>query len=505
MLPIKECKVYKCPNNCKQRTAYHPDFAEANLYGCTKCDTSEVIAKRICDFRGFVLIKFFYKEDKQMVKFKCKKGEDGHNCEIRLDELRRGRGCSGCKKDSKKKPKIEKVITKCDCREKGKCFKTPQGYLLCEHYNFAAVYPKLAEEWDYDANKGVSPYTIAPSTNKEYMFRCRRYGISYPDMINHRVTHNTICPYCFGTGRVCEGNSLLSTHPDLCKEWDYEENELMPNQVTYGSEYLASWICPNKEEGIHKYKKMIYERTGPKKKGCVKCNDKGYNQRVGGHEHFVKVANEVHNNKYSYPELYVNNKTKIKVHCPVVSTINGKLHGNFRVGPNNHKNGTGCKKCFEEQLSSKGMRHLLSLLHALKYKYNQDYETELPFPGLVYKNSLLIDIVLYLKVKNQQVQIAIEFDGLQHVRQISTWGGAEGLKKNQQRDFLKDLYFVENGISLLRFSDASLPTLQELQDLIELCKTRQVYKSYPHLQDRVKAETLLTGIHVIETSFLKQN
>ena len=498
MLTIKECKQYQCPK-CKTKASYHPDFIAANLQGCVKCHTAEVIAKKICEYRGFIFIEVFFK-DKHMLKFKCKDGETGHTCQSRLDEFRRGRGCHVCKKESKKKPEREKIITECDCRSKGKCFKAPNGHLLCEHYNFAAVYPKLAEDWDYELNKGISPYKIAPSSRDTFWFRCKKYNIPYEQTINHRTHHNILCLYCFNRPRVCEENSLLSTHPELCKEWDYEANILLPSEITHGSEYLASWICYEKEGAIHKYKKKVYERTGPFKRGCGQCNEKGYDQRTKGHAHFVAEVGKIHDNKYSYPEQYINNKTKINVYCHVVSRRNGEIHGNFKIDPSHHKNGRGCKKCSNEQLSSKGVKYLEGLLQ----KMNHNYKTEEPFPGMVYKKPLRVDIALYLTVNNQQVRIAIEFDGLQHVKSADFWGGVETLEKTKQRDYMKDLYCVENGICMLRFSDASLPTLQELQNLIELCKTQQVYKSYPHLQNRVKAETLLTGIHVIETSFLKQ-
>ena len=245
ILEVKYCKSYQCPK-CKQKASFHPDFVEANLQGCIKCEGAEVLGKRLCEFRGFIFVRAFFKND-HMLEYKCKEGESGHTCETRLCEFRRGRGCSSCRRDSKRKPAREKIITDCDCREKGKCFKTEKGYLLCKHYNFATVYPKLAEDWDYDLNKGVSPYKIPPSCDKEYFFTCKKFNISYPHCIMSRVNNNILCPYCSGH-KVCDGNCLLATHPELCKEWDYEENKILPTEITAGCDYLASWICREKTE-----------------------------------------------------------------------------------------------------------------------------------------------------------------------------------------------------------------------------------------------------------------
>ena len=498
ILQVKNCKSYQCPK-CNQKISFHPDFVAANLQGCIKCEGAEVLGKRLCEFRGFIFVRAFFKND-HMLEYKCKEGESAHTCKTTLGEFRRGRGCSSCKKESRKKPEREKILTACDCRAKGKCFKASNGrMLLCEHYNFATVYPKLAEDWDYNLNEGVSPYKIPPSCDKEYWFTCKVLKVSYLHCITSRVSSNTLCPYCSGY-RVCQGNCLLTTHPELCKEWDYDENKILPTEITSGCDYLASWICREKDGEIHKYKKQVCERTGPHKKGCSKCNWKGYGQYNGGHDYFVAEATRIHNNKYTYPEKYVDMATKITVFCPIISSITSQIHGNFKIMPGSHKKGQGCKKCAREQNSSKGIRYLLSLLQKMNHKYG----IEIPFPGMIYKKPLSVDIVLYLTVNNHSLSIAIEFDGLQHVKNTDLWGGEKALQKTQHRDYLKDLYCVNNGICMLRFSEASLPTLEEFQNLIELCKTRQVYKSYPHLQNRVKSETLLTGIHVIETSFLKQ-
>lgn len=50
---------------------------------------------------------------------------------------------------------------------------------------------------------------------------------------------------------------LSVTHPDLCKEWDYDKNEHTPDDVTYGSNKKVWWRC---EKG-HSFQKSINQRT----------------------------------------------------------------------------------------------------------------------------------------------------------------------------------------------------------------------------------------------------
>lgn len=54
-------------------------------------------------------------------------------------------------------------------------------------------------------------------------------------------------------------------------------------------------------------------------------------------EEFVEKANKVHNNKFTYPGIYVNSLTKIEICCPV--------HGVFQQVPASHLSGIGCPAC----------------------------------------------------------------------------------------------------------------------------------------------------------------
>ena len=41
---------------------------------------------------------------------------------------------------------------------------------------------------------------------------------------------------------MAKENNLTITHPELCKEWDYEKNEKKPENYTYGSHAKVFWI-----------------------------------------------------------------------------------------------------------------------------------------------------------------------------------------------------------------------------------------------------------------------
>ena len=86
-------------------------------------------------------------------------------------------------------------------------------------------------------------------------------------------------------------------------------------------------------------------------------------------EEFIKKANKIHNYKYDYSLVnYVNNRTKVKIVCPI--------HGTFEQIPNTHLNGSGCIYCRNDSyskkysLSKEDFINKAKLIHDNKYDYS---------------------------------------------------------------------------------------------------------------------------------------
>ena len=75
---------------------------------------------------------------------------------------------------------------------------------------------------------------------------------------------------------------------------------------------------------------------------------------------------------------------------------------------------------------------------------NIHFLTQYSFEKCVNENKLLFDF--YLPKQN----ICIEFDGIQHEKAISFFGGEEGLRKTKKRDQIKNLFCIESNIKLIR-------------------------------------------------------
>lgn len=144
-----------------------------------------------------------------------------------------------------------------------------QGYTIApKEKSLATLYPRIAEEWDYELNE-TTPDKIYPQSNLSYRWRCS-LGHRWEDSASHRVTRDNACPFC-SNHRVLEGfNDIKTTHPHLLDEWDYEENNKLgihPTDVTYGSKQVVHWKC---KRG-HTWKCEVYRRT-TNGEGCPHCS-----------------------------------------------------------------------------------------------------------------------------------------------------------------------------------------------------------------------------------------
>jgi len=89
-----------------------------------------------------------------------------------------------------------------------------------------------------------------------------------------KITSGGGCPCCSGH-KVVKSTSIVMTHFDLCKEWDYYKNILTPEQVSSGSGYRMWWKC---EKG-HSWNAVIGERI-KHYSGCPICSQSNGERKI---------------------------------------------------------------------------------------------------------------------------------------------------------------------------------------------------------------------------------
>ena len=216
-------------------------------------------------------------------------------------------------------------------------------------------------------------------------------------------------------------------------------------------------------------------------------------------EQWINLAKEVHGEKYDYtPTMYSTAKTKLKIICPT--------HGEQEMLPHHHIRGYGCGKCGKEQINISNGKQLsqqqflekVSNLQGLDFSNSTyknkrsnitvrciihgDYTTkaemilkgcgcpkcksskgesyiekwliskdikyikEKAFKNLIFKKHLRFDFYL------PEHKMCIEYDGEQHFKAITYWGGLEKYEELKQKDDIKNRFCAKNNLSLLRIS-----------------------------------------------------
>lgn len=122
----------------------------------------------------------------------------------------------------------------------------------------------LLIEWNYEANKELTPRLISYGSGKKVWWRCKK-GHEWQAVVNSRSSGSG-CPVC--AGRISsEGyNDLATEMPELAAQWHPEKNiPLTPSRVTKGSTHIVWWRCENG----HEWRASVKSRAGGN--GCPVC------------------------------------------------------------------------------------------------------------------------------------------------------------------------------------------------------------------------------------------
>lgn len=124
---------------------------------------------------------------------------------------------------------------------------------------------KLMKEYDFEKNKDINLDKLTVGSGKKVWFICPK-GHSYETTVYSRTKRGTGCGICSHKVFKKGENDLLTTHPEIAKEWDYNKNTLKPDEVMAGSIKKYWFICPKG----HSYLSSL----GNRKKGqnCPQCN-----------------------------------------------------------------------------------------------------------------------------------------------------------------------------------------------------------------------------------------
>lgn len=190
-------------------------------------------------------------------------------------------------------------------------------------------------------------------------------------------------------------------------------------------EYARNWqkvkiIC--KKHGV--FKQTPYGHYNGST--CPKCKNRNLTKKEQ-----IKRFVSVHGNRYDYSLLlFAGSKSPIKIIC--------KKHGEFLQTPQAHLRGHGCQKCGTSKNISE-----LKLLKFLKSKLNEQIEYQKSFDWL---GRMTLDIFI------PSLNVAIEYQGIQHFKSLSFFGGKKVFNERKRLDKMKYKLCGRHNIKLLYFT-----------------------------------------------------
>jgi hypothetical protein len=162
-----------------------------------------------------------------------------------------------------------------------------------------------------------------------------------------------------------------------------------------------------------------------------KCKQCYLENKIFTKERIIEEISNIHGNYYKYFfKDFKNLHSKIEIECKKGHFFTQKI--------SNHLQGKGCPICRE----SIGERKIAIFLEKNKISYIRQkkfddckYITKLPFDFFIKEMNLLI-----------------EFDGIQHFKPVKLFGGEKEFEKTKIKDEIKSRYCLDNNINLIRIS-----------------------------------------------------
>ena len=115
------------------------------------------------------------------------------------------------------------------------------GKRVTEANRLSILHPDLATQWHPLKNGNLSPDEVSQGSSKRAWWVCKE-GHEWDAVIASRTRIGNGCPYCAGL-RVSDRNRLSTLYPKLATEWHPSANDCGPEEVSYGSDRKAWWVC----------------------------------------------------------------------------------------------------------------------------------------------------------------------------------------------------------------------------------------------------------------------
>lgn len=287
--------------------------------------------------------------------------------------------------------------------------------------DLATLRPDLAKQWDMDKNGDILPTMVTCGSQKNIWWRCEK-GHSFMSAVTTRVRMNTICPYCSNKAVLKGFNDMMTTNPELVRDWDYDKNvSLSPYEICAGTGKLIWWKC-HICGGSWKAKGADRNRGV----GCPFCKNKRTQKGIND----LESTNPILASEWNYarndimPDMLVGGSRK------KVWWICKECGMEWSATVDDRKRGRGCPKCNRRNQTSFPEQ-------AIMYYILKNYPDAINGYTDIFSNSMELDVFI------PSLRLGIEYDG-------RAWHNSEISLK---REKIKYDICKKEGIFLIRIKE----------------------------------------------------
>jgi len=318
--------------------------------------------------------------------------------------------------------------------------KSSKNLLLIKGVNdLKTRHPKLVREWNYEKNINIQPDEVMEYSNKSVWWKCEKCDNEWRALIGSGVNGRG-CPACAQAVReiqyrktmVDKNGSLMEKRPELMAQWDYDKNEITPDNVSCGSHIKVWWKCEKK----HSYQETIKHRTLANT-GCPICSN---HQVLSGYNDMKTYAL---NNGFEYLIEEWDNENNEDITLDKIAPYSNKYYSwrckeghEFKSTAARRSRGDFCPVCSKEFKISYPEKVLYYYLRSIFL----DAKENIRRSELSWLKALELDIFI------PSISLAIEYDG-------------EAWHKNIVKDNLKNDICKDNNVTLLRVREPKCPEL----------------------------------------------
>jgi len=142
--------------------------------------------------------------------------------------------------------------------------------------DLATKFPEIADQWNYQRNKGKTPDQVFARSGSKYWWRCSAFfDHEWQAVVSNRTRERSNgCPICGGKTLLSGFNDLGTRSPEVAALWNHKKNKLVPSEVLAGTHSKFWWQCPNNPDHSW-YAGVVYLVTGTR---CPSCDGTGFDQ-----------------------------------------------------------------------------------------------------------------------------------------------------------------------------------------------------------------------------------